>query len=223
MIDPDGRSAEKVDNEYVKDKKTGEVRQVGTTGGDEFDIVSEGTFHDDGSVSIDGSTTEVVDVGFAVNDMSEVWGREPGNILIPGQSAALATLDGADDPIFNILSGRAAVKFAGGFLPYLRSYADDLTSLGFAKILPSRVPKGHHWLNTDTGIWQKGGTFINKAVEYLKWGPLKAGQKLRKSPKLNTSRGGSDSLKRVEDEYREFLENGGRKLNDIIKDGDIGF
>ncbi len=89
LIDPDGRSAEKADNEYVKDKKTGELRQVGTTGGDEFDIVSEGTFHDDGSVSIDGSTTEVLSVSTYTDPVGEMGTRAPGINIVAGGNPAL--------------------------------------------------------------------------------------------------------------------------------------
>ena len=57
--DPTGMS---VDNEYVKDKTTGEVTKISDVGGDEVDIVYEGTDNEDGSVKVDAESTKVMDV-----------------------------------------------------------------------------------------------------------------------------------------------------------------
>ncbi len=51
-----------VDNEYVKDKTTGEVTKISDVGGDEIDIVYDGTVNEDGSVTVDAESAEVIDV-----------------------------------------------------------------------------------------------------------------------------------------------------------------
>ena len=51
-----------VENEYVKDKKTGEITKVSDVGGDEIDIVYDGSVNDDGSITIDVENVEVIDV-----------------------------------------------------------------------------------------------------------------------------------------------------------------
>ena len=77
-IDPDGRSGENVNNEYIRDIRTGTVTQVGTAGGDEVDIVMNGTANGDGSFTV--TSTEVMDVAHTesgVGPFTETT-REPG-------------------------------------------------------------------------------------------------------------------------------------------------
>ena len=89
MIDPDGRSAEKVDNEYVKDKETGEVVMVGTKGGDETDYVYDGTIEKDGdgnvsTVKWSESNAEVLDVKTEYTSGPGTWQGEKG-VATPGE------------------------------------------------------------------------------------------------------------------------------------------
>lgn len=97
--DPDGRS---VNNEYVTDG-SGNTVQVGTAGGDEVDFIYSGTINDDGSVTIDNTNAEVLDVH--VQPTGEMpYFRGPGVMGMPGQNVNMQTMDGTDDPIFNILT-----------------------------------------------------------------------------------------------------------------------
>ena len=48
-----------VENEYVRDRNTGELRKISDVGGDEFDFIYDGEVNDDGSVSIDPSSLKV--------------------------------------------------------------------------------------------------------------------------------------------------------------------
>ncbi len=98
--DPDGRS---VNNGYVRDNNTGETTQVSTVGGDEFDLVYSGTVNDDGSVTIDNTDPEVIDVHSQPTGEMPYF-RGPGVMGIPGQNVNMQTMDGADDPIFNLLT-----------------------------------------------------------------------------------------------------------------------
>ncbi len=60
FIDPSGMRGEGVENEYVKDKNTGEVVKISDVGGDEVDIVYDGIVNEDGSVTVVAESTEVM-------------------------------------------------------------------------------------------------------------------------------------------------------------------
>ncbi len=93
-------------NEYVRDKKTGELVKVGDKGGDRTDYIYDGTISEDGETII--------------------WSEENPSVrdnYFPSQT--LQTLDGRDDPIF-----LAFLAFATGGLSSAEGLAS--TSLGLA-------------------------------------------------------------------------------------------
>ena len=84
-----------VTNEYVKDKKTGKIVQVGNKGGDETDYVYQGSISEDGkTVTWSENNAEVISVSKL---HSEFYARGVG-ILFDGSINPVAqTLDGGDD------------------------------------------------------------------------------------------------------------------------------
>ncbi|MBK7638088.1 MAG: hypothetical protein IPJ13_30260 [Saprospiraceae bacterium] len=79
MIDPDGEAPSDYDNEYVIDKNTGKTVEVSKAGGNEVDIIHSGTINDDGSIVVDPTQTQVVQVETISNPNIEYGGyRAPG-------------------------------------------------------------------------------------------------------------------------------------------------
>ena len=97
FIDPDGRSGENVNNEYIRDLKTGKTTQISTVGGDEVDIVYNGATNEDGSFTV--TSQEVMDVQTSVPETSEMSIRLPGVNMVSGANGAVETafspIDGA--------------------------------------------------------------------------------------------------------------------------------
>ncbi len=157
-IDPDGRSGETVNNEYIRDIKTGETVQISTVGGDEVDIVYYGRVHENGAFEVVSQDVIDVSVEHVGGGFLQETYREPGlsrtHHYFGRQS--VATLDGADDPIFSLLTlGLTSSAFNRLFA------AKDLTTLGFAKIPRVRSSKLRR-------LWEKAtGKKWPKEPEYL--------------------------------------------------------
>ncbi len=108
LIDPDGRApsdGDGTENEYIRTwnatTNSYDTKQISNIGGNEFDIIH--TVH--GKIPEVG-TTITTDVVF--NETNNGVRISPGNFVeikpfMPA-SGALQTLDGADDPIFNIIT-----------------------------------------------------------------------------------------------------------------------
>ncbi len=176
VIDPDGRF-----NEYVIDNTTGKTEQISDLGGDEFDIVHHGDIRGDGSITIDPSQTEVLEVQTVVSETSEMSFRLPGLNRVGTGNPGATNLDGTDDPIFNLLTLGGARGIG---------VAEDFTTLGFSKLASrSRVPQDEWWIklrellvkSTKKGRKGQGpGTFFKEGEEYLKF--------VKESPKTDFSK-----------------------------------
>ncbi len=115
FTDPDGRNAT---NEYVKDFKTGEVKQVGTKGGDQTDYVYSGQIKDGGAtVYYSPTDPEVLQVE---QSSGEVALRMPGVNRDAGTSPAIpTTASPVDGAVF------AAGKAPGLILKLLSSISSN--------------------------------------------------------------------------------------------------
>ncbi|MBK7337004.1 MAG: hypothetical protein IPJ00_12915 [Saprospirales bacterium] len=133
FVDPDGM---RVENEYVFDREKGEYVQVGTVGGNEFDIIYEGTIYDDGTVTVNPNSIEVVDVAWVNHETVEwplILGREPGLLHLASGNPGATNVEGFEDPIFQTLTFGL-----GGAV----SSTDDLIRLGLAKSSRPKFRKG---------------------------------------------------------------------------------
>lgn len=169
--DPDGRS---VENEYKvtigNDGEIAGIEQTGTKGGDETDFVtfvdSEGSSietNQDGSAKVYEYAVQNVIVNTpGYGGPTRVTSRDVGTITYDfGQGPAIATLDGSDDPFFQLftLGGASTIKGAG--------VADDLVMSG----LP-RVPKGKSFWDVIKGKAVKGGQWMRRKLNgYLELDP----------------------------------------------------
>ncbi len=100
LIDPDGRAPSDYDNEYVIDKNTGKTVEVSKAGGNEVDIIHSGTINDDGSIVVDPTQTQVVQVETISNPNIEYGGyRAPGLNIVPGANPAIPTTSSPIDAI----------------------------------------------------------------------------------------------------------------------------
>ncbi len=173
FIDPDGRYVssndsynavggqmqdEKIENEYVKDKETGEVKQIGTEGGDDVDIISEGTINEDGSFSIDESTTKFLEVETYVDEFGEMSTRAPGLHIIAGGNPALIS---TESPVELLLAlPKSAVKSGGQAV--FSTLKGRLTSL--KKAFGPRA----NWVRGPKGSYSK--SLGKKTQSSISWG-----------------------------------------------------
>ena len=134
LIDPDGRAPSDYDNEYVIDKNTGKTVEVSKAGGNEVDIIHSGTINDDGSIVVDPTQTQVVQVETISNPNIEYGGyRAPGLNIVPGANPAIPTTSSPIDAIPLIASN-------GGCLLYTSDAADERSSvdLGGRRIIKKK-------------------------------------------------------------------------------------
>lgn len=143
-------------NDYIRDVLTGRVVQVGTTGGDEFDIISDGRINEDGSISVVEGTTKVTSVNTKYSETSEVSFRSYGVNRV-GSGGALKTMDGKDDPFFNLFTLGLTAR-----VPTMQ----PVGALAFAK---NRVPKGELWADVITGALYRAGKFVSSRGKYVKF------------------------------------------------------
>ncbi|NUQ22935.1 MAG: hypothetical protein HUU34_03210 [Saprospiraceae bacterium] len=116
--DIDGRS---IKNEYNVDTNTGRTTMIGTTGGDQFDIIRYGTTNEDGSFLV--FRTEIIDVKHSISRTSELPYRQPGILIHAMGNPGATNVEGFNDPVFQILT----FGIGGAY-----SYGDDIGVLGFA-------------------------------------------------------------------------------------------
>jgi uncharacterized protein RhaS with RHS repeats len=185
MIDPTGMKA---DTAYTRDQH-GTLTNVGDDGGADFDVITPVVTNDDGSQTAAGDAYTTL-FGSAGPKMEMASGQ-------------LATLDGADDPFFMLLSAGPFWKMAGSGL-------DDAGRLGISAF-------GGYGDDVIRGLWQlkdEGASMIKRHSRFGKlyksksddlwWAVDNAGHGGSKFKVFKESKKGLEWFKDA-DQYGDFI------------------